>query len=747
MPYGNNAKSADLAGGTTTVSMDGGNSIAIKGSKFSASTGDAGGDKKGVASGTIEAEAEFISASPTVKFEGIGVCRLSDQMTMNKANTMCLGGAQNPSVSVTEDQEGTYTVDLKVTYDDGTGFQAPYKLVDSAGASFEGVLDEKGEANVSGITRGTFQIEYGEDIRDFQPDKKYVNTNPYYKNTFDPHELIESTKIGQVGFWEAAKNQSSTVGSWLWGFIVGDFNKDPTTGQIMLNTLLGVVPGIDQVLDARDITANILFLSEEENQNNQEAWLDLALSGIGAIPTLGSVLKGVGKAVKSDKSRDDVFALVREYGKGDVDKFLTNLDWNVIKYEVLQIISEAILSFSDVLDELAKKASFFGYDEYALEIGNFKSQVEAVEKQAHQHIPDALMFLKDKVDMSLRRGKSKSNAGSQSDKGSAEAGTHDDKVSQEKKEKKPDECWLCEKKIGKKKTEKPSATYCDQNGFKGKHHKKTDDEYGFTGRGTSGNGHYPWLKLKAHNNRKNASSMQHPLYTRCYDRDLNGKYVRPQQIWDKKEGLDAFQELKTLGITDKDKMEGLEKNLQAHHIITVNEMENNDFLFKKLPYLGYNLNDWYNIVVLPGIPELACFYEMPLHSGSHPTAYTDNVKRRLSSLRNAILGSKYCNENDSKALELIVKEMKQHSLDVYKQITQFRRMGALNHSNYDVYKKGNKGCCNKLKHSDIENDSTPCRHRTLSKMDASSHHDFRTTKGGIPARIPYAGVVISKLGY
>ncbi|OBT16680.1 hypothetical protein A9266_19010 [Vibrio tasmaniensis] len=54
---------------------------------------DVGGDKKGVASGTIEAEAEFISASPTVKFEGIGVCRLSDEMAMNKVNTMCLGGA------------------------------------------------------------------------------------------------------------------------------------------------------------------------------------------------------------------------------------------------------------------------------------------------------------------------------------------------------------------------------------------------------------------------------------------------------------------------------------------------------------------------------------------------------------------------------------------------------------------------------------------------------------------------------
>lgn len=45
---------------------------------------------KGTASGTIEAEAKFISASPTVKIEGKGVCRLSDQMTMNNGNTLCL---------------------------------------------------------------------------------------------------------------------------------------------------------------------------------------------------------------------------------------------------------------------------------------------------------------------------------------------------------------------------------------------------------------------------------------------------------------------------------------------------------------------------------------------------------------------------------------------------------------------------------------------------------------------------------
>lgn len=70
IPYGNHAKSSDLIKGSKTVTMDGGNSIAIEGSQFSKSTGDADGDKKGIKSGTIEGAAEFISWSSTVKIEG-----------------------------------------------------------------------------------------------------------------------------------------------------------------------------------------------------------------------------------------------------------------------------------------------------------------------------------------------------------------------------------------------------------------------------------------------------------------------------------------------------------------------------------------------------------------------------------------------------------------------------------------------------------------------------------------------------
>ncbi|SDH76730.1 A nuclease family of the HNH/ENDO VII superfamily with conserved AHH [Vibrio xiamenensis] len=748
IPYGNNAKSADLVDGTTTITMDGGNSVAIKGSKFSKSTGDSGGDKKGVASGTIEGEAEFISASPTVKFEGAGVCRLSDQMTMNKANTMCLGGAQNPSVTVTEDAEGTYTVDLEVTYEDGEGFQATYILVDSTGAKYEGQLDEKGKASISGVSAGVFTVEFGEDQRDFKPLEKHINKNPLYKKKFDPAELLEEAKMGKIGFWEATKNQAATTGNWLWGVLIGDFNKDPTSGQIMLNTILGVIPGVDQVLDARDIGANLFFLADEKNRSDPAAWVDLALSAIGAIPEIGSVMKGVGRAIKSKKSRDDIFASVRAMGKGNVEKFLTEIDWSYLKYEILQIVAESIASFGQVLDQLANYADMFGYEVYATEILTFKSKMEDIEKAAEKNIPDALLYFKDLLDQGLKRGHSRSTKGSHEAKSSAESGSHTETVSEDKKNKKADKCWLCEKNIGKKKQKKPSATYCEHNGYKGKHYSEKDKHFGFTKRGNSDNGHYPWQLLKAHNKRKNASPMRHPLYARCYDKTEDGKgYVRPQQIWSKAEALKEFDALKKLDLSDKDDMPGVEKNLQAHHIITVDEMKNNKFLFNKLPYLGYDLNDWHNIVVLPGIPELACFYEMPLHSGSHPTPYTVKVKNELNKLSIRIKESEFCDEPALKAAEKICDELIDISDSIHQLIMDFDEDGALNNNFHDIYHTGNKGCCNQLNHSTISEGLLACRHRVASLENPNLHHDFRTTIKRKTQRIPYSGKKSSPIGY
>jgi len=88
MPYPNISMSSDLANGTTTVTADGGNMIAIKGSDFSRSTGDEPGTIGGVKSNVNMKASKWILYSMDVKFDGENACRLTDKKTQNNENTV-----------------------------------------------------------------------------------------------------------------------------------------------------------------------------------------------------------------------------------------------------------------------------------------------------------------------------------------------------------------------------------------------------------------------------------------------------------------------------------------------------------------------------------------------------------------------------------------------------------------------------------------------------------------------------------
>ena len=67
MPYPNIAMESDLAKGTTSVEVDGGNMAANYGSEFSKSSGDEAGTVGGVTSNTFIKEATWITYSFDVK--------------------------------------------------------------------------------------------------------------------------------------------------------------------------------------------------------------------------------------------------------------------------------------------------------------------------------------------------------------------------------------------------------------------------------------------------------------------------------------------------------------------------------------------------------------------------------------------------------------------------------------------------------------------------------------------------------
>jgi hypothetical protein len=88
VPYMIVSKSADLTGGTTTVDADGGNSVAVQGSKHATCMGDQPGSLGGVVSGVFGQASDWLSFSPTVSAQGKAICRLTDKLMMNNKNTV-----------------------------------------------------------------------------------------------------------------------------------------------------------------------------------------------------------------------------------------------------------------------------------------------------------------------------------------------------------------------------------------------------------------------------------------------------------------------------------------------------------------------------------------------------------------------------------------------------------------------------------------------------------------------------------
>ena len=87
IPYPNIGKSSDTDKGPKSVKTDGQMPM-VKGAIYTTSTGDEPGTHKGIISGKINGECEFMMYSFDVKFEGKNVCRLGDPLFHNNKNIM-----------------------------------------------------------------------------------------------------------------------------------------------------------------------------------------------------------------------------------------------------------------------------------------------------------------------------------------------------------------------------------------------------------------------------------------------------------------------------------------------------------------------------------------------------------------------------------------------------------------------------------------------------------------------------------
>lgn len=91
--------------------------------------------------------------------------------------------------------------------------------------------------------------------------------------------------------WVASgKKDLSAMAEWILGVLEGDFAEETSLGQAAVGTVIGMIPGVGQITDVRDIVANGLKIKSEPS--NKWHWFAMLLCLIALFPTLGGLVKG-----------------------------------------------------------------------------------------------------------------------------------------------------------------------------------------------------------------------------------------------------------------------------------------------------------------------------------------------------------------------------------------------------------------------------------------------------------------------
>ncbi|MBU1168012.1 MAG: type VI secretion system tube protein Hcp, partial [Proteobacteria bacterium] len=275
-------------------------------------------------------------------------------------------------------------IDLEYLHADKTPVAgATYEVIstdrkgqDSGDFSYKGTLDQNGKAHIDGVPlhpTGSYRYLFTADEQEFEV---FEDKQPKAK----PHE-----KESQGIFYKA--------GQWFWKFIQGDFNKDQEISHIAANTLLGLVPFVDQGLDIRDIIAGLLAILdfyglEPEVRADKEKhpdtlgmsfelflWVTVFLIAIGCIPMVGSAVKGVFKGMikhisdilkkggtlldpgQAKKLWEFCISILNRFGKGNAHRFLKSMPDKLSTW--MDKAEEILRHALDNMDSILKKAESY----------------------------------------------------------------------------------------------------------------------------------------------------------------------------------------------------------------------------------------------------------------------------------------------------------------------------------------------------------------------------------------------------
>ena len=143
----------------------------------------------------------------------------------------------------------------------------------------------------------------------------------------------------------ALRQADDSVNGWLKGLVTG---AGDSPSHIIVTGVLGVVPGVGQAMDARDLILGVIALSAAPT--SPMAWLEILISLIGCVPAVGDALKVGFKLMVKGHSLARVLDSVSPKLRGNVEAWMKHIDWADISRTCRKGFDDTIGAFVNALD-------------------------------------------------------------------------------------------------------------------------------------------------------------------------------------------------------------------------------------------------------------------------------------------------------------------------------------------------------------------------------------------------------------
>ncbi|MGF1489079.1 MAG: hypothetical protein ACFBSE_18485 [Prochloraceae cyanobacterium] len=202
--------------------------------------------------------------------------------------------------------------------------------------------------------------------------------------------------------------------NYIWGTVIGDWNNQQDPAQILVNTGVGLIPIADQVLDFRDFTAHLYYMVFQKDYQDPMRWLALGLTAVGAIPFVGSIIKGLGKiALFSDatkaigKSAEPLLQQIRQINPewADIGKLRAAIEqnWDSGVATSKQVWMNLLASVKSQISGVPLPPDFiWGVDKLAGAKQDLLGTISEIQQLSNKMLDDALERIRNEIDIILR---------------------------------------------------------------------------------------------------------------------------------------------------------------------------------------------------------------------------------------------------------------------------------------------------------------------------------------------------------